>query len=186
MGDDHEDSFRYRSELTPPDFCGADTVEDPNLIFMLAHWLELKGDRKMPSREEITARAIGHRLRHIHIYEVLKEGGYRARLVGSGVFLGMKEEQTGKLISEHPDPGVRFRFGMCLDRVTQTAMPLRSLSVRLTGSMIHDQYTEVLWLPLSKSDDVEQVLAVSSLATVTPGTSAFGGASGKTKTERND
>ncbi len=51
--------------------------------------------------------------------------------------------------------------------------PCRSLSLRLTGSLLHNVHTEGLWLPLGATH-VEYVLAQSSLKPVTPGDTDFG------------
>ena len=162
--------FQFRSDPTPPEIHPAESVRDESLRATLDYWLQLKGGRAMPARSEIVARDIKQGLRCIHIYEVVADGvDFRARLVGSGVYPGLDQDQTGKLVSEHPDPGVRLRFGMILRQVARTGQPLRSLSVRHTGSLLHDSRAEGLWLPLGDGARVEQILAQSSLTTIPPG-----------------
>jgi hypothetical protein len=139
--------FQFRSDPTPPEIHPAESVRDESLRATLDYWLQLKGGRAMPARSEIVARDIKQGLRCIHIYQ----------------------DQTGKLVSEHPDPGVRLRFGMILRQVARTGQPLRSLSVRHTGSLLHDSRAEGLWLPLGDGARVEQILAQSSLTTIPPG-----------------
>jgi len=159
--------FHFRSDPTPPEIHPAESVQDDALRATLDYWLRLKGTRAMPARSEIVARDIKHGLRCIHIYEVVAD--FRTRLVGSGVYPGLDQDQTGKLVSEHPDPGVRLRFGMILRNVARTGQPLRSLSLRHTGSLLHDSRAEGLWLPLGDGARVEQILAHSSLMTIPPG-----------------
>lgn len=152
-----------------PEIQRADSVKDPQLRRTLDLWLALKGDRAMPSRAEFSPKQLRHDLRCIHMYDVLSGGQeFRARLVGTGVYPGLDDDQTGKLVSEHPDQGVRLRFAAILRHVVETASPVRSLSLRLTGHLLHDMRTEGLWLPLGEGNGVEIVLAHSSLTPIAP------------------
>ena len=167
---------RYWSAPTPPELRPAATVEDPELQATLGYWLQLKADRAMPTRTEISPREIKRSLRTIHIYDVVAGGAdFRARLVGTGVFPGLEDDQTGKLLSDHPDPGIRLRFSAAMKHVVKTGEPVRSLSLRKTGDLLTDAHTEGLWLPLGEADHVEQVLAQSSLKVIMPGSSDFAG-----------
>jgi PAS domain len=156
--------YLFRSEPTPPDIRSAESVEDEDLRYVLGHWRGLKGVRAMPARSQIAPRDLKRCLRTVHIYDVIGNGAdFRARLVGTGVYPGLDEDQTGKLISEHPDPGVRLRFTLVMRHVVETVEPARSVAFRRTGSLLHDMRTEGLWLPLGRSGRVEHVLAVSAL-----------------------
>ena len=167
---EHRSHPDFWSEPTRPEIRAADTVEDPDLRFMLDHWRALRGDRRWPRRTDFVPRAIKRCLRMVHIYELVDNGAdFRARLIGTGVFPGLAADQTGKLVSEHPDPGVRLRFGLILTHVVKTGEPARSLARRFTGPLLHDARTEGLWLPLGLDDRLEHVLAVSSLNFIAPG-----------------
>lgn len=169
-----EKRFDFHSQPTPPEIHPAETVEDGGLRSMLEYWTSVKRDRRMPLRSDISPKAIGPRLRVVHIYDVVDGGSdFRARYVGSGVYPGLETDQTGKLVSEHPDPGVRLRFSLVLRHVMETKAPARSLSVRVTGSLLHDTRAEGLWLPLGEGDRVDQIFAQSSLQTIEPGTPGF-------------
>ena len=159
----------YWSEPTSPEIYPADTVENENLRFMLGYWRELKGERRWPSRADLSPRKMKHCLRAVHIYDIL-EGGvdFRARIVGTAVYPRLEQDQTGRLISEHPDPGVRLRFGLLLRQVCATGEPARSVSVRYTGAALHDARTEGLWLPLGTADHMEHIIGVSSVTFVPP------------------
>ena len=157
----------YRSAPTPPEIHSADTVEDPDLRHLLDYWNRLRGTRAMPARTEIDPREIRRSLRYVHMYDVVDGGeDFRARLVGTSVFPGLDEDQTGKLVSEHPDPGIRLRFGVLLRHVLAHRAPARSVSLRQTGSTITDRRTEGLWLPLGEGEEVEHILVQSSLRPV--------------------
>jgi hypothetical protein len=166
-----EHATDYWSEPTPPEIHSADTVESADLRFMLDYWRELKGERRWPSRAELSPQRMKRCLRVIHIYDIL-EGcvDFRARLVGTGVYPRLEQDQTGRLISEHPDPGVRLRFGLLLRQVCATGQPARSVSLRVTGARLHDARTEGLWLPLGTGDRIENILGVSSVTFVPPST----------------
>jgi hypothetical protein len=159
-----ERASAYRSSPTPPEIHSADSVEDPDLRHLLDYWNRLRGTRAMPARSELDPKQIRRSLRYVHIYDIV-EGGedFRARLVGTSVFPGLDEDQTGKLVSEHPDPGIRLRFSMLLRHVLAHGAPARSVSLRQTGSTVTDWRTEGLWLPLGEHATVEQILVQSSL-----------------------
>jgi hypothetical protein len=165
-----QESGGYWSEPVPPEFHPADSVQDVNLRFMLDTWRELRRERRWPTRADISPRAVKQCLRVIHMYDVVEEGAdFRARLVGTAVYPRLIEDQTGKLISQHRDPGVRLRFSTAMKRVTAVGDPLRTISRRLTGTRLHDARTEGLWLPLGAGGCIEQILAISSLHFVPPG-----------------
>jgi hypothetical protein len=153
----------------PAEILPADSVEDATLKSTLDYWRRLKGDRRMPARAEVLAKDLRHCLRYIHIYDVVDGGAdFRARLVGTSVFPGLDDDQTGRLVSQHPDPGIQLRFGTILRHVAATGAPVRSLSRRVTGSMMDDMSTEGLWMPLGEGDRVQQVLAQSCLRRFSP------------------
>lgn len=165
-----QDSVDYRSEPVPPEIHPADSVADANLRFLLDHWHGLRGQRRWPARADLSPRAIKHCLRVIHLYDVVDGGAdFRARLVGTTVYPGLTEDQTGRLISEHPDPGVRLRFSAAMKQVLAEGEPVRTVSRRLTGTRLHDARTEGLWLPLGAGELIEHILAISSLHFVPPG-----------------
>ena len=166
-----EHATHYWSEPTPPEIHSADTVENENLRFMLGYWRELRGDRRWPNRADLSPRRMKHCLRAVHIYDILEGGAdFRARIVGTAVYPRLEQDQTGRLISEHPDPGVRLRFGLLLRQVWATGEPARSVSLRHTGAALHDAHTEGLWLPLGTAERMEHILAVSSVTFVPPTT----------------
>lgn len=168
-----EDRHWYNSAPLPAEILPVESVEDSNLRFTFDYWRKLKGERPMPARAEILPKDLKQCLRYIHIYDVIDNGAdFRARLVGTSVFPGLEQDQTGRLVSEHPDPGIRLRFGALLRHVATAGAPARSLSRRITGSMMHDLYTEGLWLPLGVDGSVLHVLAQSSLRQMKPGSDA--------------
>ncbi|HEY0299773.1 MAG TPA: PAS domain-containing protein [Rhizomicrobium sp.] len=160
----------YRSALVPAEILPVTELESAELRFTLEYWQRLRGERAMPARSEILPKDIRHCLRYIHIYDVVDGGAdFRARLVGTSVFPGLDQDQTGKLVSQHPDPGIQMRFGALLRHVTVTRAPARSVTRRSTGDVLRDMFAEGLWLPLGEGARVQHILAQSSLRQVTPG-----------------
>lgn len=170
----------YWSAPTPAELRPAETLEHPGLKATYEYWQRVKGGRAMPPRSEILPKELRQALRTIHIYDVLDQGSdYRLRFVGSGVFPGLSEDQTGKRLAEHPDPGIRLRFASALNHVVATAAPVRSVSLRKTGSLLQDAHAEGLWLPLGEGERVEHVLAQSALDILEPGSEGFGAKPGQ-------
>jgi hypothetical protein len=163
------EGVRFQSAPLPAEIFPAESVEDASLRATLDYWNRLRGARAMPTRTEISPKDLRHCLRYIHIYDVVDGGAdFRARLVGTSVYPGLDDDQTGKLVSQHPDPGIQLRFGMILRHVFATARPARSISRRITGSLMNDMNTEGLWLPLGEGGTVLQILAQSSLRRMMP------------------
>lgn len=153
----------------PAEIMPADSVEDPALRFLLQYWTRLKGARAMPTRAEISPKDLRRSLRYIHMYDVVGEGAdFRARLVGTSVFPGVEEDQTGRLVSEHPSAGLRRRFAVMLKHVAATAAPARGESRHRRGAELGDLRIETLWLPLGEGGRVQHVLAQSSFKTDAP------------------
>lgn len=170
-----ESGERYWSAPTLPEILPAETAEHPDLRKTLQVWAEVRGARAMPAREEITPKHLRHALSRIHLYDVLDGGAdFRFRLVGSGVFPGLAGDQTGRLLSEHPDPGIRLRFAAALKHVVETGRPACSRSRRQTGDLLSDARTEGLWLPLAAEGGLAHVLAHSALTVLEPGSAGFG------------
>lgn len=165
-----EDRTGFQSEPVPADILPAASVVDPALRETLSYWERLRGPLPMPARAQIVPKDIRGVLRYIHIYDVVEGGAdFRARLVGTSVYPGLDTDQTGRLVSQHPDPGIRLRFGALLRHVYRTAAPARSVSRRITGDLMRDMLTEGLWLPLGEGGVVQQVMAQSSLRRASPG-----------------
>jgi len=159
----------YHSELRPAHIHSVDTLESELLIGLLNHWRKLSAGRLMPSRDEIKPQDIRAGLSSTHLYDVVENGtDFRFRLVGSRVFPGLTTEQTGKLVSEHPDPGARMRFSAWLAEVVRTRAPVRGVSVRVTGNILWNQRAETVWLPLGQNGVVEHVLAQTTFETIPP------------------
>jgi PAS domain len=144
----------------PPQIMPADTFEHPNLLTLLAHWEHLRGSDAMPTRADIR-KEISHLLKYVHLCDVIANGeDFRFRLIGDTVFHGLRN-QTGRLVTEHPDMGVRFRFPILMREAVVTKRPVRGVAVRETtrGSF----NAESIWLPFGDAE-VNQILGMTVLA----------------------
>jgi hypothetical protein len=147
----------------PPQIMAADTVQHAHLVTLLEYWRELCGQDAMPPRPVIQ-REIGPLLKRLHYSDVIDGGrDFRFRLLGDAVFQCLDENQTGQLVSTHPDIGVRDRYPVLMREVVRTRAPVRGLAVRVTDriSMLVDS----LWLPFG-GPDVTQVMGMSVLTTL--------------------
>ena len=142
-----------------PKIWPADTTQDADLRTMLAHWEKLRsarGDEPMPLRAVASAE-IGRLLKFMHLCDVVDGGrDFRWRIVGVGVFPNLRP-LTGKLVSEHPDMGVRLRFPIMMRAAIEARKPLRGTALRKT--IAGGRELESIWLPFGDSS-VQQVLGM--------------------------
>ncbi len=168
-----EDRHWYNSAPLPAEILPVESVEDSNLRFTFDYWRKLKGERPMPARAEILPKDLKQCLRYIHIYDVIDNGAdFRARLVGTSVFPASSRTRPAGSCPSIPIPASACASARCSATSPRRARRRGSLSRRITGSMMHDLYTEGLWLPLGVDGSVLHVLAQSSLRQMKPGSDA--------------
>jgi PAS domain len=156
-------AYALAASTTPPQIMPAGTVEHPHLLALLAYWEHLRGASLMPARAE-PRREISHLLKYVYVCDVL-EGSqdFRFQLIGNAAFQGLSENQTGRLISEHPDMGVRLRFPIMMREVVLLKKPVRGVAVRKTKD---DRFhAESIWLPFGGSE-VKQVMGMTVLSRI--------------------
>jgi hypothetical protein len=146
-------------------FSQGDTVEHPDLRALLALWNHKRGERRMPVRNDFTPRDMKAYLRRIHLYDVVENGrDFRIRVLGTSLTIGLGQDPTGKLMSEHPDAAAGHRFMLILQHVVSVGRPVRVVADQLIPERLATLQTEALWLPLGTGNTVEQVLAASIIA----------------------
>lgn len=77
----------------------------PNSILrdIYKYWLDMKGDRLMPSRADLNPADIVRLLPHISLIDVEKETGrYKMRLIGTETVRAMGIDVTGKYLDDFP------------------------------------------------------------------------------------
>jgi hypothetical protein len=153
----------YPSRPLPPRVLPAETVEHTNLRTVFGAWEGIRGAAAFPSDPTSMLRPIKHLLKFIHLSDVVDRGNaFRFRLLGEAVFPGLEASQKGRLVSEHPDPGIRLRYGSLMRSVVETRAPVRGLATRLTDDPQHNYEIESLWLPFGSENEVTQILSLAA------------------------
>lgn len=149
----------------PPEIVPVDQVENPDLRALLAYWERLRGPDAMPRQPRAT-KDIAHLLKHVHFSDVIDHGAdFRFHLIGDAAFRGLCENQTGKLVSEHPDIGVRLRLPILMREVVRTKKPVVGLAIRVTGNA--NLRADSVWLPFG-GPDVTQIMGMTALTLLGP------------------
>lgn len=148
-----------------PEIHPADSADHPHLKTLLAYWQTLKGHAALPARPT-PARDIAPLLKRIHVSDVIDGGGdFRFRILGDAVFQCHAENQTGKLVSQHPDVDIRMRYPILMRETVRKRAPVRGLAVRTTrtGRFV----TDSIWLPFG-DNEVAQIMGLSVLTQIAP------------------
>lgn len=134
---------------------------DPGLAFsdgfysgLLATWRSKVGDRKMPSRSQMTPRDLKDVLRNIVIGERVgvNPSHYMFRLIGTGL-TDIAGHVTGKTFEECIPAELVPRWTECSDLILDAEQPLRFIGrVHLRGREYLD--AEHLYVPLANDDGV--------------------------------
>jgi hypothetical protein len=153
--------YAFALSANEPEVWPAETLENADLIALLAHWEKLRGaraDGKIPLRM-VASGDIGRLLKYVHLCDVVNGGeDFRWRIIGSAVFPGLVSP-VGKFVSEHPDMGVKLRYPTLMSAVVQSLRPVRGTATRVCE---HATYNlESIWLPFGNIE-VRQVLGMVS------------------------
>lgn len=127
---------------------------DPSYEQLLTLWRSKAGDRKMPSRSEITPRDLKEILRHIVLFERvdMNPSVYRWRLVGTAI-TNVAGHLTGKTFEESAPPDRAKCWTEAANLMFEVGKPLRFLGrVHISGR----EYlkAENLYVPLANDNDV--------------------------------
>lgn len=156
-------SYAWSVSAMPPEIHPAEAGNHPLLQTLLRYWRNLRADRVLPGKPS-NLKEIGPFLKHVHFTDVLENGAqFRFRILGDAVFQGLPENQTGRLVSEHPDMGVRLRFPMLMQEVARTRAPICGRARRTT--IAGDFFAESIWLPFGERD-VSQIMGMGILTTM--------------------
>ncbi|MCP5411355.1 MAG: PAS domain-containing protein [Alphaproteobacteria bacterium] len=133
---------------------------DPTLAFkdpfynnLLEPWRTKLGDRRMPTRTEISPRDIAKVLRNIVVLERVAKNpsSYIFRLIGTSL-TDVAGHVTGKTFAETLPPNMLDRWLQCGDLVLDGGQPLRFLGrVHLQGREYLD--AEHLYVPLANDNN---------------------------------
>jgi hypothetical protein len=153
----------YPSKPLPPEIHPVESLESALLKEVLAVWRRLCATGELPQQPSAMLPHIKPHIKRLHLSEVIDGGAdFRFKVVGEAVFPGLGEAMGGRLVSQHPDPGIALRFGRLLAATREAAAPIRGVSLRLTNNERHDYRIESLWLPFGEGGRVTQILGLSA------------------------
>ena len=141
-------------------------IDSPTLQLGITYWRDLCGDRKFPSRADVTPRGLGQLLRNTMLLRVI-EGGkdFEYRIVGDAYavahgfsFQGLRLTQIREISAEYTDM-VRPVY----DFVVRDAEPVAVRGwVARGGLKTESIYAECVYLPLGPNEKtVDHILAFS-------------------------
>ncbi len=124
-------ALRTANDMPPMVIDGSLALVRPATIKARAYWDSIRGERTMPTRQDISPRGMREFLAHVVLFEIheLADGAidYRIRLAGSVV-----EEVVGpiggKPIGETLPPDIAHRWRTSLETVRKSTEPLRVTS----------------------------------------------------------
>lgn len=158
-------TFAFAVSATPPEILAAETVEHPYLRAMLDYWHGLFQGDELPLRPQAT-KSISRLLKDVFVCDVVDHGNnFRFRLLGDAVFQGLKENQSGRLVTDHPDMGIRARFPILMREVVRTRRAVRGLTTRVTTGGIVT--VDSIWLPFG-GQEVTQIMNLTVLSRPDP------------------
>jgi hypothetical protein len=148
--------YSFASSDKPPEILPAATVENHDLRSLFDYWEKLRRQETMPLRAVASAQ-IGRLLKFTFLCDVIRGGeDFRFRIVGIAAFPNCPP-QAGRLVSEHPEIGVRTRFPSLMQAVVDGKAPVRG---RVTQESELGRFrVESLWLPFGDAD-VHQVMGM--------------------------
>jgi hypothetical protein len=127
-------------------------VEAPALCALRAHWEERRAGRLMPRRADISPWELRDHLRQIFMLDVLPDGDFRFRLIGTEITRTFGRDSTGKTVREVYGATAPAR---CADlirlfrAVVETRRPVLSRSVLVGVRKEHVAYEAIL-MPLAE------------------------------------
>jgi hypothetical protein len=136
--------------------------DSPKLAQLRDIWLAVRGTRKLPMREDFTARILGRHLQHLTFVERVEVNGtrrYRFRMFGSALarYIG---DSTGKYLDEVVPENFAASWLATYDLAIDTGKPLRFLS-RFRAAELEHVVAECLVAPLAGADGKTWGLLVS-------------------------
>jgi hypothetical protein len=141
-------------------FTPVEDTGDTGLKYLLACWNEMRCERDMPTRQEMSPRALGPALRFVQMFEVVDGGrDFRCRVFGSGLSEATGMQMTGRCMSEFEHARVRERMVAALRRVVETQAAVR-MTAEVSGvAHLAHKRVETIWLPLGGREGVTHILS---------------------------
>jgi len=111
---------------SPDRIAGADYVDAPRtpiLVALHAYWLAKRGERALPSRNDINPAEIKSLLPHVILYDAAPALRYRIRLVGEAIVQFVGANMTGRDATARLEAGPAAMMREILDTVAETRAP---------------------------------------------------------------
>ena len=149
---------------------GLDELASPEVVQGTAYWMALRGNRRFPSREDLSVRAMAPFLKNVALIEVINGGeDYRFRLVGDAHVQARGHDFKGEFVMRDVGaraPGFAARSRTLYDYIRTTGEPYAvrgPMNPKDTDWYL--TYRECAFLPLGPRDDlVDYILAVGVYA----------------------
>jgi len=117
---------------------------------LFGYWARLRRPGRLPARVDLDPMRIKRLLPTVSLTQVLREGDYRMRLAGTGLYGVYGGEITGKRLSDIYEPDAALYWRAELDQVVESRRPragCHSLAWRGAAHM------NIIWLRLPMSTD---------------------------------
>ena len=151
----------YPSKAVLPEIHPVESLRDTKLFEVWSAWLLIKKNSELPTAPQDILRHVPRHINGFHLSEVIDDGeDFRFRIIGENVFPDLQDNQTGRLVSEHPDPGIALRFTLLMRATRAARKPIRGISARLTEHAERNCLIESLWLPFGTTS-VQNILGIS-------------------------
>jgi hypothetical protein len=145
---------------------------DPRMHAAFSYWLGKAAGRPIPRRADIDPGEIPKLLRDIMLVDVLADGRYRYRLIGTANTQAHGVSATGRYLDEVL-PGNEYKAHVLrlYDECVQERRPLYSESLFLSPEGAPARHTKVLFMPLSEDGgSVNMVFVVQVFFYIDPAT----------------
>jgi hypothetical protein len=133
---------------------------------LLDLWEQRREAGGHPLRASLTPRDLKAWLPAIHVYEVVENQRFTARLLGTAIVNAIGADQTGRTFGEHDRDLLATRAYKVLSQVVGQGTPIRTKAPRIAAVKQSWHAAESLWLPLGAGREVQQVLAATILTTL--------------------
>jgi len=157
--------------LVPQDYSRLDSVDGcaRELQALFAHWLGLKGDRRMPSRQDFDPTQVPRLLRHMILVDVFadapRERRFRVRLLGTEQVDRLGGDWTGFFPHDGVDLAAAERLCAVGEHIVASREPWISTGkVYWVPGKEHTTFETVL-LPLSDdNDNVNMIIGLTKFS----------------------
>jgi hypothetical protein len=147
-------------------FSTVDETTDDVMRYVYAVWNELRGERDMPERGELSPRALGPALRYIQLFEVVEGGAdFRCRVYGSAVAEQTGLQMTGQCLSGFENQRLKQRMTAAMRRVAETGTPVRMCMEHSALPHLAHKNIETIWLPMGGREGITHILSAVSFRT---------------------